>query len=83
MEVRLSDRFCFREYNMYIVPKFMLTVSCDGNPIIYYYTEIKYTEKFAIRNVAAIYAHKPVRTAELEKSNSQFPESVLFLNRDD
>ena len=34
-EVRLYDRFCFREYNMYIVPKFMLTVSCDGNPIIY------------------------------------------------
>ena len=35
MEVRLSDRFCFREYNMYIVPKFTLTVSYDGNPIIY------------------------------------------------
>ena len=34
-EVRLYDRFCFREYNMYIVPKFMLTVSYDGNPIIY------------------------------------------------
>ena len=78
MEVRLYVRFCFREYNMYIVPKFMLTVSYDGNPIMYQYREITYTENFAIRNVAAIYAHKPLCTAELEKSTSQFLESVLF-----
>ena len=58
---------------IHIVPKFMLTVSYDGNPIMYQYREIKYTENFAIRNVAAIYAHKPVCTAELEKK--YFPVS--------
>ena len=34
---------------MYIARKFMLIVSHNGNPIIYYYIEIKYTENLMFR----------------------------------